>query len=349
MIQGKKRILIVRLGSMGDIIHGLPVAATLKETFPEWEIDWLVESRWRDLLEGNPSLTRVLSLDTLEWRKQPMSPGVWAAIRHTIAALQSRRYDYALDLQGAVKSAVAAALSGARSIVGFEKPWVKEAACAALYTRRVRTDAVHVVEANLALAGALGADPRHIRFPLPQGDSVGLPADLPQDGFAVFNPGAGWRSKCWPPENYAAVADALQENLSLPVILNCGPGEETLARQVVESCRRANPKPYLGDIKSLIALLRRARLMVGPDTGPLHLAAALGVPTVGLFGPTDPRRNGPYGKRQRTLRPESAETSYRHSSAEGDVMRGIHPERVVEKIYELLGTAEEAIAQLRHL
>jgi lipopolysaccharide heptosyltransferase I len=340
-MNGTKRVLIVRLGSMGDIIHSLPVPVTLKENFPDWEIDWLVESRWRDLLQGNLSLSRVIELDTLRWRKQPLSPAVWGALQNAVATLRQGRYDFALDLQGAIKSAAAAALSGARRIIGFEKPWVKERACAAFYNQRVSTSAVHVVDANLALAQALGAEQNFIRFPLPEGDAARLPVEIPQSGFAVFNPGAGWRSKCWPPESYAAVADALQEEFGFPVFLNCGPGEETLARQVQDSCRRANPQPYSGDLNGLIALLRCSRLMVGPDTGPLHLAAALGVPTVGLFGPTDPRRNGPYGRRHRSLRPADAQTSYRHSSADGAAMRSIQPVHVIETIRELLREEEE--------
>ena len=343
--QSKRRILIVRLGSMGDIIHALPVVAALKESFPDWEIDWLVERRWRDLLEGNPLLSRIVECDTLEWRKHPLSPGVWASFRATLAALKERRYDSVLDLQGSLKSAVASSLAGAREVIGFEKPWLKEPACATLYTRRVRTAAVHIVDANLALAQALGADITSIRFPLPKGDPVSLPTGLPQNGFAVLNPGAGWRSKCWSPEGYALLSDALQKDFSLPVILNVGPGEEALAQQVQNACRRANPQLYFGNLKGLIALLRRSRLMVGPDTGPLHLAAALGVPTVGLFGPTSPERNGPYGRRHKSLRPENASTSYQHSATNGSAMSQIRPEEVIDTIRELLREEHVGAAQ----
>ena len=334
--KSQRRILIVRLGSMGDIIHSLPVVAALKESFPDWEIDWLVESRWRDLPQGNPPLSRIVECDTLEWRKHPLSPGAWASFRATIGALKERRYDSALDLQGSLKSAVASTLAGAREVIGFEKPWLREPACATLYTRRVPTSAVHIVNANLALARALGADIASIRFPLPEGDPASLPPGLPQGGFAVLNPGAGWQSKCWSPGGYALLSDALQRDFSLQVVLNVGPGEEALARQVQNACRIANPQLYFGNLKGLIALLRRSRLMVGPDTGPLHLAAALGVPTVGLFGPTDPERNGPYGRRHKSLRPDNATTSYRHSATNGSAMSQIRPEEVIETIRELL-------------
>ena len=339
-----RRILIVRLGSMGDIIHALPAAAALHERFPDCEIDWLVESRWRELLEGNPCLARVVAVDTLAWRKQPLSVDVWSMLRKTIMGLQERRYDYALDLQAALKSAVACRLSGAREIIGFERPWLKEAAGSALYTRRIKTHAAHIVDANLALAAALGAALSPVRFPLPTDDATSLPAWLPGNGYAVLNPGAGWRSKCWPPEHFASLADTLADELALPSVLNCGPGEEPLAQQVQQACRRQKPPIYSGNLKGLMALLRRSRLMVGPDTGPLHLAAALGVPTVGLFGPTDPGRNGPYGRLHRTLRPVGVATSYKHSSEEGAAMRSITPEKVMHTIRELL-KQEESIAR----
>ena len=328
---------------MGDIIHSLPVLATLKENFPEWEIDWLIEKRWRELLEGNRYLSRIVEVDTLKWRKHPLSPDIWNSLRETVATLKDRRYDCAMDLQGAVKSAVACAFAGASEVIGFEKPWLKEPACAVLYTRRVSAAAVHVVDANLALASALGATSTVIQFPLPEGDTSSLPPELPQDGLAVLNPGAGWRSKCWPPENYAVLSDALQEEFSLPVVLNVGPGEESLAREVQNACRLANPQLYFGNLTGLIGLLRRSRLMVGPDTGPLHLAAALGVPTVGLYGPTDPGRNGPYGRRYKSIRPQDAQTSYQHSQAEVSSMRRIRPEEVLKAIREILREEKESV------
>ena len=339
-----RRILLVRLGSMGDILHVLPALVTLKENFPSWEIDWLVESRWRPLLEGNPYLSQIVELDTFAWRKRPLSPRVWQAWHSAVQRLRERRYDCALDLQGLLKSAVACRWSGAKEIVGFEKPWLKEPACSIFYTRRVETNAVHVMDANLTLAAALGAVRPVIRFPLPEGDASSLPPGFPSGSLAVLNPGAGWRSKCWSPENFAAVSDALQKDFSMQVILNGGPGEEPLTRQVQIACRNSDPLAFIGNLKGLIALLRRTRLMVGPDTGPLHLAAALGVPTVGLYGPTAPQRNGPCGGRHKSLRPGTAETSYKHSNSSGSTMDLIRPEQVVEAIRQLLSEANETIS-----
>ena len=340
-----RRILMVRLGSMGDIVHALPVLATLKENFPQWEIDWLVESRWRPLLEGNPDLRQIVELDTLAWRKQLLSGKTWSVFRRAIQQLRERRYDCALDLQGSLKSAVACRLSGASEIIGFDKPWIKEAAGGVFYTRRVATGAVHVVEANLALAAALGACQPAIRFHLPAGEPDQLPTGFPRDNIAVLNPGAGWRSKCWPAAGYGQVADALEKDFApLRVVLNCGPGEEALARESQAACQTAKPLLYTGGLAGLIALLRRSRLMLGPDTGPAHLAAALGVPTVVLFGPTDPQRNGPYGSRTKSLRPDNAPTSYRHSAMPAETMSRLQPEQVLSAIRELL-TGETKIAR----
>src|SRR5581483_8911527 len=157
--------------------------AALKRSFPRWEVDWLVESRWRGLLEGNSYLSRLFELNTLEWRKRPLSCASHGAFRATFAAVRERHYDYALDLQAALKSAIAASLSGAKEILGFESPWLKEPSCAVLYTRRIRASAVHVVHANLSLAAALGAEADSVCFPLPEGNPALLPVSLPGKHF----------------------------------------------------------------------------------------------------------------------------------------------------------------------
>jgi len=331
-----KRVLLVRLGSMGDIIHALPALVTLKESFPDWEIDWLVERRWSALLEGNPCLSRVVEFDTLGWRASPVSTAAWAEFGGALGELRGRHYDWALDLQGALKSAIACRLSGARQVIGFERRWLREPAASVFYSRRVSTNSVHVVEANLALATALGARGAVIRFPLPPGDPSALPAALPSGEIAVINPGAGWLAKQWPPTRYAELSDALEGEYALPVVINCGPGEAALADEVRARCRRAQPFIFSGSIPGLIALLRRTRLMVGPDTGPLHLAAALGTPTVALFGPTDPMRNGPYGNSSCVLRPENAPTSHSRSRPPDDVMDRIRTDEVLEAAGKLL-------------
>jgi len=346
-----KRVLLVRLGSMGDIIHALPVLTTLKENFPHWEVDWLVERRWRGLLEGNPYLTRLLEFDTLGWRAAPFSSATWAEFGNALRSLRQRHYDYALDLQGALKSAMACRASGAGQVIGFERPWLREPGASVFYTRRISPHATHIVDANLSLAEAVGAGRRVVSFPVPAGDDSALPPEL-RDGdigrqniarqsfarqtYVTINPGAGWLAKQWPAAGYAEICDQIDLRYGFPIVINCGPGETALAQEVRSACRRARPVTFSGSLSGLIALLRRTRLMVGPDTGPLHLAAALGVPAVVLFGPTDPKRNGPYGNAHRNLRPEKAITSHHHSGSRNGVMDQIRPSQVLEAIQELL-------------
>jgi heptosyltransferase-1 len=330
---------------MGDIIHGLPTLATLKANFPDWEVDWLVEHRWRELLEDNPLLTCVMEFDTLRWRRSPLSVAAWGELRTAAEMLRARRYDYALDLQGAIKSAVACSLSGAWQVVGLERPWLREPFAGVFYTHRVSSHAEHVVEAGLALAAALGASRAVTEFPLPAGDEAALPAALRHGAFAVLNPGAGWAAKQWPAANYAEVCDELDARYALPAVLNCGPGEMELSEAVCSACRRAPPLTYCGGLAGLIALLRRARLMIGSDSGPVHLAAALGVPTVALFGPTDPRRNRPYGSAHRNLRPAGVRTSHRRSGRGSGEMERIPPAQVFEAIGELLQVRGQDIAR----
>ena len=342
---GSKRVLIVRLGSMGDIVHALPALVTLKENFPAWEVDWLVERRWRGLLDGNPYLNRVVEFDTLKWRSSLFSSFAWREFGGALRQVRERRYDYAIDLQGALKSAVACRLSGARQVIGFERPWLREPGASVFYTRRIHSDAVHIVEANLALAAALGARHPVFRFPLPTGDVAAIPPPWRDGAIAMINPGAGWQAKQWPAAGYAEVCDQIEQQYRLPVIINCGPGEAALAVEIQGACRQAHPQPFSGSIAGLIALLRRARLMVGPDTGPLHLAAALGVPTVALFGPTDPERNGPYGNSHRNLRPENAITSHRRSGGRNEVMNRILPSQVLAAVRELLAEQGQVRAE----
>lgn len=321
---------------MGDIVHALPTLATVKENFPEWEVDWLIERRWRELLRDNPYLSRVLEFDTLRWRRSLISPDTWGEFSEAAGKLRERNYDCALDLQGSLKSAMACRLSGAVQITGFERPWLREPGASVFYTRRITPNTAHIVDANLALAESVGARQAVIRFPLPTGDEWKVPPEWRHREIAVINPGAGWQAKQWPPDGYAQICDELDNRYGLSVIVNCGPHETVLAEEVLSACRRTHPGIYSGNLGGLIWLLRQACLMIGPDTGPLHLAAALGVPTVGLFGPTDPKRNGPYGNSHRNLRPEGAVTSHHHSGPADELMVRIRPTQVLDAIHELL-------------
>ncbi|HWG58754.1 MAG TPA: glycosyltransferase family 9 protein [Candidatus Acidoferrales bacterium] len=284
------RFLLVRLGSLGDIIHALPAAAALRDAFPSAKVDWVVEPKWRRLLEGNPDLNEVITLD----RRSV------AGIAATVRKLRAARYTCAVDFQALYKSALLALASGAPRRIGFKSSYAREGLAALCYTETLHPRGPHKVDHNLTLTARAGSGRRQPRFPLAiHAEDQDLAArELAACGlreFFVLNPGGGWRSKCWPARRYAELYDKMIARHGLRGVLTCGPGEADLAREVMEAA--ADPKPIAIPLAlgPLMALLRRARFVVSADTGPLHLAAALGTPVVALFGPTDPARNGPFG------------------------------------------------------
>jgi heptosyltransferase-1 len=345
-----KRLLIVRLGAMGDVIHGLPVAAALRAVFPDATLGWLIEERWAELLctlptprsgprsAQRPLVDRIHTVNTRQWRSAPLAAATWERIAASISDLRAAHYEIALDLQGAIRSSLLARWSGAPVIYGAAQP--RETLATMFYTRQVVTGGGHVVEQNLSMAEALAHQP--LKIP---------PVELPHDAaaeqeidrrlkaqgtqeFALLNPGAGWGAKCWPAERYGEVARALAGN-NFKVLINVGPGEEDLANTVEEASGGA-AKQFTGSLTQLIALTRRARLFIGGDTGPMHLAAALGVPVVGIFGPTDPARNGPFGTRSIVLRSPTSNTSYHHAVQADDGLLEISAAQVIAAARQLL-------------
>jgi heptosyltransferase I len=300
MTDPAQRFLIVRLSSIGDIVHALPAAAALAETFPQAQIHWVVEKRHSLLLEGNPHVRRIVTLATLEWRKHLTSSATWLEIWKGSSDLRRNFYSAALDFQGLWKSAVVAWLSRAQERIGFSERWLREPSAGILYTQRVSPrERVHVVRENMALVERLGARTERWQFPLPWSDDDdayvnALVNALASDGFIIVNPGGGWRSKCWSPENYTALIRQLVVTRHEMVLLTGSPAEEPVINEILQGAatRRARYAPTT--LVQYIALARRARLFIGGDTGPLHLAAAVGTPIVGIYGPTDPVRNGPF-------------------------------------------------------
>lgn len=283
----------MRLGSLGDIVHAVPAAAALRRRFPGAQIDWLVDTRHRGILS---------LIEGIDRRIEHERTGGVGKTLDTIRELRRVAYDAAIDFQGLFKSAVLARLSGAQRVIGLTAPHLRERQAGIFYTERVDPgDAVHVVRKNLALVSrAFGFDAGEPTFPI-DGSSSSAAArvremlDLPQAGaFAVINPGGAWPNKQWPVDRFAAIARFLAER-NLPSIVLWGPGEEALAKAVVSSAAsssvQVSPRTSIVD---LVAITRAARLMVSGDTGPLHIAAAMGTPIVGIYGPTNPDRNGPW-------------------------------------------------------
>jgi lipopolysaccharide heptosyltransferase I len=279
--------LIVRLGALGDIVHAIPAAAALRAAFPAARIDWLVDAKHREILELVPVIDCVLSLEA------PTIRGWVAATRR----LRAARYDAALDFQGLMKSAVLARASGARRVLGFSIWHLREKGARPFYSESVETGSTHVVHKNLRLLEALGIRNPAVELPLVQVESPARDAILARTAgrpFAVINPGAAWPNKCWFTDRFGELAVFLKEVRGLEPFVLWGPGEEGLARVVVEAsggAARLAPPTRLAD---LVEICRSASLMVSGDTGPLHIAAAVGTPIVSIFGPTDPARNGPW-------------------------------------------------------
>jgi heptosyltransferase-1 len=289
------RILIVRLGSMGDIIHTLPALASLRRAFPQAKIAWVANQKWRPLLDGNPCIDHVIPGSA--WRE-----------------LRADHYDLVLDFQGLTKSAIIARLAHSDRIVGFEKP--REAPAAWFYTSTVPTNSIHMVEQNLDLAAAVGATERVRCFPLPPGSPEGV---LPPGEFVLANPLAGWGAKQWPLEYYEALGEQLEREHGLKLVLN---GPQRIAVR--------NTHPHVSGILGLIDATQRAVAVIGLDSGPLHLAAALGKSGVAIYGPTDPSRNGPYGGAFTVLRSPGAITSHRRISEPDASMCAIKPDQVYQ-------------------
>jgi heptosyltransferase-1 len=344
-------MLVVRLSAMGDIIHALPAITALRAANPDLEIGWLVEERWAELLcasgadrlaarsAAKPLVDHVHFANFKAWRKALLSGESWREMKQLRAEVLQMRYDLSLDLQGAVRSALAAQASGATTRVGSSQP--REGPATMFFTRQVDPKGTHVVEQALTLASDIAGQPLSYVDPL-------LPIDAAAEAwadrtlsqfatphFAIVNPGAGWGAKCWPAERFGEVAIALRER-GLTVIINYGPGEETLAH-AVHQASHGSALPVKCSVGELIALTRRATLFIGGDTGPMHLAAALRVPVVALFGPTRPERNGPYATRSIVLRsPESIDNSS-HVDRPDEGLLSIQPRAVFSAIDQMLG------------
>jgi len=346
------RLLVVRLGSMGDIVHTLPAVAALRRVFPESEFGWVIEERWTELLctprslrsgprnPQRPLIDYIHAVDTKTWRKSLLSAQTWERVAAGLSELRARKYQVAVDFQGALRSALISRWSGAPIVYGAVQP--RENVASMFYTRQVMAKGEHVVRQNLALAAAFAGN----TLPLPP---VSFPVDAASDRsiaerlrsehlerFALLNPGAGWGAKQWPAERYGEVARklAVQGLLSL---VNFGPGEEELA-ETVEKASANTAKRIECTISELIAVTRHARVFIGGDTGPMHLAAALRVPVVAVFGPTNPARNGPFGTRSIVLRSPSSATSHARRTQPDAGLLEITSDQVAAAANRLLGS-----------
>lgn len=345
------RILVVRLSAMGDIIHAMPAITAFRAANPDLHIGWLVEERWSELLcaragerHASPSQLKPLA-DTVHvsnfraWRRALLSDESWREMASLRRELRAMKYDLALDLQGSIRSALAAQASGAAACVGSSQPREKPASL--FYTREVDPAGTHVVEQALAITSQVaGQLLRYVEPVFPVDSEAEAWAEKTLTAFGkkeliIVNPGAGWGAKCWPAESYAVVARRLADR-GFGVVINHGPGEEALASAVQEASGKS-AAPLKCSVGELIALTRRASLFIGGDTGPMHLAAALRIPVVALFGPTRPDRNGPYQTKNVVLRSAESVDNSSHVAHPDAGLLSIDPQAVVDAADRLLG------------
>lgn len=305
-------ILVVRLGAMGDILHALPAVGSLKKSFPEKRTYWVVARKWIELLQGNPHIDEIVPFE----RK-----GVGALLK-TWLRLRSIQPEIAIDFQGLIQSAIAGRAARPETYFGLTRSLAREPLAALFYSKRVEATGPHRVETNLQLARAAGAAVLTEESWIPRGRPEG---ELPAGPFLLTSPLAGWASKQWPLACYEELGERLRAR-GLELVANVPPGRERELGQFTHL------RLHTSSISGLIDATRRAIGVVGVDSGPLHLAAALGKPGVALFGPTDPLRNGPYKSRMTVLRAPGAQTSYKRHVQVDASMAKISAERVAEEL-----------------
>jgi lipopolysaccharide heptosyltransferase I len=326
------RFAVVRLGSLGDIVHTFPAVAGLRESFPNSEIIWLTHPRWVELVNSSGLASEIWPVDSRDL----------ASVRRVVQKLRAGKWEAALDYQGLWKSAFLPFFGGVGKRIGFSSVTIREFGVPILYTDSVKCRTTHIADQNGELSLRAGAKQPVGRFALrvADADASRVRSDLSKEGlerYVVLSPGGGWRSKCWPAERFGALCQRIRGEMELPCVVNYGPGEESLAGEVQAASGNAKPVCYDGELNTLQALLRGARCIVGGDTGPLHLAVALGTPAVALFGPTDPVRNGPYPPGEIVLRSPQAVTSYGRSNATDPSLLELTVEAVFAAVKQRLG------------
>lgn len=328
------RFLVVRLGSLGDIVHAFPAVGGLRESFPNAEVTWLTHPKWEALVRASNLANEVWTVDTRDWTS------LWGIL----ARVRAHHFDAAIDYQGLWKSASISFLARVPRRIGFSSTTVREAGVPLLYTDRVSVNvASHIADQNGELSRRAGATrgTGSVTLQVSPEEEGNVQEALRKYGveeYVVLSPGGGWLSKCWPAERFGKLALRLLEELQLRCVINTGPGEENLVATLVRAAGSAQPIPYSGNLAQLMALLKNAAAVVAGDTGPLHLADALGAPVVAIFGPTDPTRNGPYWHNGVVLRWEGAETTYKRGVEADESLMHVS----VDEVFDALRGLREA-------
>jgi heptosyltransferase I len=339
----EQSFLAVRLGSLGDIVHTFPAVAALRASFPASRIVWVTHPRWVSLVRSSDLTAEIWPVDTRSY----------ASVKTTLTRIRQTDFTAAIDYQGLWKSAALPLLGGVRRRIGFSSQSIREFGVPILYTDRVRVSSPHIVDQNgeLTLRAGARSAVEALELCLPAIQEAFVLQLLHRVGierYVALSPGGGWRSKCWPAARFGRLCQKIQAELNLRCVINHGPGEEKLVTAVMAASRGANPLAYNGTLEQLMALLRNAACIVAGDTGPLHLAVTLDTPSVALFGPTDPARNGPYRLRKNSsldrskdivLRSPRAVTTYERGPTPDFSMLDLDVDTVFVAVRKLLETA----------
>lgn len=342
------RILIVRTSALGDVVHCLPVLVALRERFPDARIGWVVEEAMAPVVRDHPLLDETFVVRFRPWRRKLLAPTTLAEMARVHRRLRAFGTEVCLDLMGNHKAGLVARLSGAPERLGLGRGLRREPSSALWINRPVETPAVHAVDRALAVAEPLGISPpspdpgaeavfggRHL-FPRVPAAAERLLAER-SEPFLILQAGAGWGNKTYPPPWWGRVAALLARRTGLESLVPIAPGEEELAHAVADAGGGAARVVEARGLDSLAALLRRARMVLGGDTGPVHLAHALGVPVLCLHGPTDPARHGPWGAPDRALAVRlPCSFCYKRYGEAKACLLSLTPERVAARAEALL-------------
>ena len=306
----KQKFLIIKLSSIGDIVHALPFLRTLRANYPHAHIAWVIEESFQDLIKCNPDLNEVIPVRTKYWRKN-LNIKSWNEIYQTKKLLKGRYFDWTFDLQGLIKTGFIARMTGAPNRAGFHRGNCREKINTWFnnhHSKYLSADS-HIVDRCLSQLSVLGEFQPQAEFSLPiraEDERISevfmtKNSKLTEKPIAGINPGAGFPTKLWSVERYAQLGDKLTEELGFSILLTWGPGEEELVRNIASSMKQKSWTAPATTIAESIGLYKKLALFVGSDSGPFHICWALGIPTVSVWGPTDPNRNGAYSKKHKSV------------------------------------------------
>ena len=351
-----QKILIVKLGSIGDVVHTLPSLNALKNAFPKAKISWVVEEKSKDILLGNKNIHKLYTIDTKCWRRDIRNPKLFIPVikemQNFFKTLRDEQFDLALDFQGLIKSGIITFFSGAKFSIGFDKRSCREP-MNSLFTKVKVTPGnrdAHMVDKNLSLLKKLGirVNGKESKLIYPDSETHKLADEIfskyhiDRKKFTVgIYPGGGWVTKMWECHKFALLCNLIKENFNSQLLLISGKDEELLVTEINLMMKIKAIEIKGTTLKELIAVLSRMDLFIGGDTGPLHIASAMGVPTVAIFGPSDPLINGPYGDRHRIIQKDiHCKNCYKRTCDSIKCMKEIEVEEVFEAASSLIEISE---------